>query len=513
MSPAAPEITPGLPASSPNPNNPSAGGTLLFAQSEVDATTKVPVLLFFGSAALWLLLGSLLSVLAYFKLVLPGLLPDIAYFTTGRVLPAAENAFVYGWAASAAIGAGLWILARLCRTPLRHGGVLSSAWLLWNTGLTLGLLGILRGDSTGFKLLEFPYYASPVIFTAFVFTSIWAILMFRYRRPGPLYVSHWFILAAFLWFPWIYATANLLLFFAPVQSSMQPVVHSWYLRSLLGVWFTLMALGAAYYIVPKVMGRPVHRYATAMAVFWGVIVLYSWSGAYYLIGGPVPAWMISLSVVSNTLLLVPAFLARNSLQGTLQERTLALRHSPSLRFTIVGVNCFLAATILGVLVGFRAVNAVTHFSMIMNAQEQLQLYAFVSMGLFGAVYYIVPRLLEAEWPVPNLVRGHFWCAVVGVGLMISCLFVAGAVQGLGLSDAKVPFIAITSFLRPLMVGNIAAALVLLAGNICFVASWVLIFVKIALGEYESIRGLSFSAGDPSSSHVSPHEADYASSVS
>ena len=290
-------------------------------------------------------------------------------------------------------------------------------------------------------------------------------------------------------------------------------MHSWYLRSLLGVWFTLMGLGAAYYIIPKVMGRPVHRYSTAMVAFWGVLVFFSWSGAYYLIGGPVPAWMISLSVVGSTLLLVPAFFAHNNLQGTLQERTLALRHSPSLRFTVVGVNCFLAATIMGALIGFRSVNAVTHFTTIMTAQEQLQMYGFVSMGLFGAIYYIVPRLLEAEWPASALIKIHFWLAVVGLGLSFSCFFLAGAVQGLGLADAKVPFIAITDFLRPLFVGNIVAALVLLAAHVCFVASWGLIFFKVAAGEYESIRGLSFSAGDPSSSHVAPHERDYASSAS
>ena len=66
---------------------------------------------------LWLLLGSILSVIGSFKLVLPGILTNVPYLTTGRVLPAAENAFAYGWAASAAIGAGLWILARLVPHP------------------------------------------------------------------------------------------------------------------------------------------------------------------------------------------------------------------------------------------------------------------------------------------------------------------------------------------------------------------------------------------------------------
>ena len=86
----------------------------------------------------WIVLGSMLAMFAELKLNVPDILADFSWLTVGRVLPAAAASMTYGWAASAGIGAGLWLLARLGRTPLRHGGVLVAAWLLWNLGVTLG---------------------------------------------------------------------------------------------------------------------------------------------------------------------------------------------------------------------------------------------------------------------------------------------------------------------------------------------------------------------------------------
>ena len=198
-----------------------------------------------------------------------------------------------------------------------------------------------------------------------------------------------------------------------------------------------------------------------------------------------------------------------NLRGTMEGKSLAMRHSPSLRFTMVGVACFLAATIMGVLLGFRSVNAVTHFSLVMTAQESLALYAFVSMTLFGAVYYIVPRLLELEWPSPTLIRAHFWFSVAGVGLLIASLTLGGFLQGLGMDDAKVPFESISSFLFPLLASGALCNLILLAGHVCFAASWMLIFFKVGVGAYETRRSLQFSPGDPQSSHVAPRSGDFA----
>ena len=377
------------------------------------------------------------------------------------------------------IGAGIWIMARLCQVRLRSGGFLTAAWTLWNLALLLGVACVLNGQGTSYTALDFPRFVSPLIFTALIFFAIWPVLLYRGRRTSATYVSQWYILAAFLWLPWIYGTANLMLFFLPIQGPVQAVVAAWYTRGLLMGWFIPLAAAVAYYIVPKVLGSPVRNYQLAVFGFWGWIILSAGSGAYPLIGGPVPAWMLSVSIVANALTLLPMAVIVGGLVVGLKEHPRALRHSPSLRFAIVGLYSFTAATIVSVLTGFRSVNEVTHFSEVATAQQELFFYAFVSMVLFAAIYYITPRLLGVEWVSSPLIRVHFWLAIVGIGLMIGALALGGLIQGAGIDDAKVPMIAVLSLLKPFLAVNLLAVLLLLVAHVALTASCFLILLRRA----------------------------------
>jgi cytochrome c oxidase cbb3-type subunit 1 len=444
----------------------------------VDDAVRLPTLLFFGSAILWLLLGTTLKLLVAVKLNFPGFLADFSWLTYGRVQPAANESLLYGWAVSAGMGAGIWVMARLCQARIRSGGVLIAAWALWNLALSLGVGCVLNGQGTATAGLDFPRFVSPLVFTALLFIAVWPILLFCGRRAGS-YVSQWYVLAAFIWLPSIYATANLVLFFLDAQGPVQAVVAAWYNRCLLTGVLIPFALAVAYYIVPKVLGKPVRNYQLAVFGFWGWLILASWTGAYGLIGGPVPAWMISVSIVANALTLLPVAAIVAGLVDRLKEHPRALRHSPSLRFIIVGAYCFLAATIFSLALGFRSVNELSHFSEVTVAFHELLFYAFVSMTFFGAVYYITPRLLGAEWASSGLIRVHFWFSLVGVGLMIVALTLGGFIQGLGLDDPKVPMIAVLSLLKPFLAADLVAVLLLLTAHVALTASTLLIFLRHA----------------------------------
>src|SRR3954470_20526706 len=120
-------------------------------QIEIDASAKWPVLSFFGSALGWLLVGGVLQLAANIQLHQPDFLSACEWFTHGRLAPAAQNALVYGWGMNAAFAFGLWLMARLSATTLRHGGWLFVAAIFWNVGITLGIGGIIGGYSTSFE--------------------------------------------------------------------------------------------------------------------------------------------------------------------------------------------------------------------------------------------------------------------------------------------------------------------------------------------------------------------------
>src|SRR6266568_9514408 len=144
----------------------------------IDASTRVPVLMFYTSAIVWLLLGTLLAGFVSFKLHTPDLFSDISFLTWGRVRPAHMNVMVYGWASMAGIGTAIWLMARLCRTVLRYPLLLVAAAGFWNLGVLLGVGGIFLGVSTGYQWLEFPGYAAIILFIAYTLIVSWAVLMF-----------------------------------------------------------------------------------------------------------------------------------------------------------------------------------------------------------------------------------------------------------------------------------------------------------------------------------------------
>src|SRR3712207_1011286 len=105
------------------------------------------------------------------------------------------------------------------------------------------------GDSTGYQWLEFPPYAAFILFVAYSMIVSWAVLMFRFRRSGHIYITQWYLLAAFLWFPWMYGATQVMLFVTPVQGVMQAVVNWWYANNLMFLFFGSIALGSAYYMI------------------------------------------------------------------------------------------------------------------------------------------------------------------------------------------------------------------------------------------------------------------------
>ena len=86
---------------------------------------------------------------------------------------------------------------------------------------------------------------------------------------------------------------------------MQAAVNWWFANNLLFLWFGSIGLGTVYYMIPKVIGRPVHSYYLAAIGFWTFALFSSWSGMQRLIDGPFPAWMITASIAAMILSLIP----------------------------------------------------------------------------------------------------------------------------------------------------------------------------------------------------------------
>jgi cytochrome c oxidase cbb3-type subunit 1 len=433
----------------------------------IDASTRIPVLMFYTSAIIWLLLGTLLAGFVSFKLHSPDIFSGISYLTWGRVRPAHMNVMIYGWASMAGMGTAIWLMARLCRTTLRHPLLLVAGGGFWNLGVLLGVGGILAGDNTGYEWLEFPPYAAIVLFVAYALIMSWAVLMFRFRRGGAIYITQWYLLGAFLWFPWLYAAAQVMLFVVPVQGVMQAAVNWWFGNNLLFLWLGAIGLGTAYYMIPKVIGRPVFSYHLAAIGFWTYAFFASWTGMQRLVDGPFPAWMITASIAATILTVIPVATVGLNHHMTMRGYFSLMRYSPTLRFTVFGAISYTVFSVVGVLLSLRSVARYLQFTTAGEAYTHLGLYAFFTMVMFGSMYYIVPRIVGGEWRYASLIKLHFWASVYGIGLMTLMLFAGGLAQGSSLNDPTLPFDEVTESVLPYLRGRSVSTLLLMVSHCIF----------------------------------------------
>jgi len=445
----------------------AAGDAEQLERARIDASTRVPVLMFYASAMVWLLIGTLLAGFVSFKLHSPDWLSDVSFLTWGRLRPVHMNVMIYGWASMAAMGTAIWLMARLCRTTLRHPLLIVTGIWFWNIGVLIGVIGILMGYSTGYQWLEFPPYAAVVLFVAYALIISWAVLMFRFRRGDQIYITQWYLLGAFLWFPWLYAAAQAMLFVVPVQGVMQAAVGWWYANNLLFLWLGAVALGTAYYMIPKVIGRPVYSYHLATIGFWTYALFSSWTGMQRLVDGPFPAWMITASIAATILTIIPVATVGLNHHMTMQGYFPVMRYSPTLRFTVFGAMSYTVFSVVGILISLRSTARYLHFTEASIAYSHLGLYAFFTMIMFGSMYYIVPRLVGREWRYATLIKLHFWASAYGIGLMSLMLLVGGFVQGVSQNDPSLPFIESTGSVLPYLRGRTLAALLLTISHFIF----------------------------------------------
>src|SRR5499427_6927772 len=445
----------------------AAGDTEQLERAYIDASTRVPVLLFYTSAIAWLIVGTVLAMTVSFGLHWPDLFGGISFLTWGRLRPVHMNMMVYGWASMAGMGTAVWLMARLCRTTLRFPLLLAAGGAFWNLGVLIGVGAILLGDSTGFQWLEFPRYVAVILFVAYTLMASWAVLMFRHRRGDQIYITQWFLLGAFLWFPWLYAAGQLMLFVVPLQGVLQSAVTWWYANNLLFLWFGAIALGAAYYMIPKVIGRPVYSYHLAIVCFWTYALFSSWTGMQRAIDGPFPAWMVTASIAATILTIIPVATVGLNHHMTMQGYFPVMRYSPRLRFSVSGAKAYTVFSLVGILISLRSTARFLHFSQATIAYTQMGLYAFFTMIIFGSMYYIVPRLVGREWRYATLIKLHFWASAYGIGLFALMFFAGGIVQGANEQDPTLPFIESVQSVLPYLRGRTLAALLLTASHFIF----------------------------------------------
>ncbi|TNE93410.1 MAG: hypothetical protein EP324_03310 [Gammaproteobacteria bacterium] len=439
-----------------------------------DRSSRGVVFVLLASATAWLLVGSVFGLISSIKLHNPDWLVEQAWLTFGRTRMVHLNAVAYGWTAMAALAVATWMLPRLLRTPLAGRTFSYLGTVLWNIGVAAGLFWIATEGNDGLEWLEIPWEIGALFAVGGALIGVPLVKMLPHAKVDHLYVSVWYIGAALFWFPILYLVAKIPGLHTGVEHA---TMNWWYGHNVLGYFFTPMALATVYYLVPKIIGRPVQSYDLSLIGFWTLAFFYGQVGAHHLIGGPIPTWLVTLSIVQSVMMVIPVIAFSVNQHQTMCGHFRALLHSHTLRFILFGAMMYTVASLQGSIQALRFVNNSTHFTHFTVAHAHLGMYGFVAMVLFGAAYFVMPRVLDVEWPQPKLIAVHFYLVVAGFAVYLVLLSIGGWLQGTVLLDAAKPFIESVKVTLPYLKGRSIGGALMTLGH--FVFAWHMVLMIAA----------------------------------
>ena len=317
--------------------------------------------------------------------------------------------------------------------------------------------------------MEIPWQIDIGLAVSGALLAIPLVVTAKHRNVHHIYVSGWYYIAGLMWFPVLFLLTNVPGIYYGAQ---QATTNWWFAHNVLGLWLTPLGLAAAYYFLPKIIGKPIYSYRLSLVGFWALALFYSQVGMHHLIGGPVPTWVVSLSVVQSVMMIVPVIAVAINQHTLSLGNPWAIKESLPFRFIAVGAIMYTLASLQGSMEAVRAINTITHFTHYTVGHAHLGAYAFVAWVLFGAMYYILPRVFGHEWPSRGSIALHFWLVFVGFMIYFVALTVGGWLQGLAMLDPARNFLASMELSIPYLTARSVGGGLMTFGHLIFVYNFI-----------------------------------------
>src|SRR5207249_599816 len=159
-----------------------------------------------------------------------------------------------------------------------------------------------------------------------------------------------------------------------------------------------------------------------------------WTAVHDLVGGPFPAETVTIGLILSGLIFIPVALIGMNLVSTAfaAEERQGSHGGVVFPFLVLAALAFVVAGMSEQILSIRSANQLLHFTIFRECNMLLWVYGFFSFTVFGAIYYIVPRLLDFGWRSAMLVRIHYYLSLYGILLVIALLGFGGVMQGLTL---------------------------------------------------------------------------------
>ena len=338
----------------------------------------------------WLLLFPTIGAFISTKFNYPTFLGDVSWLTFGRLRPMHVNGVIWGAFSTLFIGLCYYIVPRL--TGVRVWGERWSHGLLWvwNLNLAAAVVLLALGWNRGWEAGEFPLINVVVTFLAIVLLTVQFLMTIKQRRERPLYVSLWYLIAAFIW-----TDVNLvLLMLGPyhIPGINNAAWHGLFIHYVVGLWITPAGYVLIYYFLPASVKNPIYSHRLSLIGFWSLAFFYPFVGIHHYLYSPIADWAETIAIVSSMMLIIPVWTVLQNFFGTMIGRWQEFSRNLPAKFLIVGSLMYLVGCFQGSLEALRSLQQPTHFTDFVIAHSHLTVFGTFVVWAIAGTMYVWPRL-------------------------------------------------------------------------------------------------------------------------
>src|SRR5262247_2016253 len=388
----------------------------------------------------WLLLFPTIGALVSTKFTYPEFLGDTAWLTFGRLRPIHVNGVIWGAFSTIFIGLCHYVVPRL--TGVRLWGERWSYGLLlvWNLNLAAATVLLALGHNRGWEAGELPRINVIVILLGLALLTVQLLMTIRNRRQTELYVSLWYLIAAF-----VSTDVNLiLLLLGPyhIPGINNAAWHGLYIHYVVGLWITPAGYVLIYYFLPASIRAPIYSHKLSLIGFWSLAFFYPFVGIHHYLYSPIADWAETIAIVSSMMLIIPVWTVLQNFFGTMIGRWQTFGGNLPAKFLIVGSLLYLVGCFQGSLEALRSVQQPTHFTDFVISHSHLTVFGTFVVWAIAGTMYVWPRLavvraaggagvLPAAARLWSFRVGNwgFWLITLGISTMGLVLVAQGLTQG------------------------------------------------------------------------------------
>ncbi len=396
---------------------------------------------FFYSAICWLIVPVFIGLFTAILLYAPPVqsyVPDAlkAALNFGRLRPAHVNIAIFGWLSMVYAGAMLFLTPRLAGTQLYSERLANLTVVLWNLMMVGALISFPLGFTQGREYAEMIWPLDVLFLVIFTLLAINIWKTVARRTEKHIYISLWhFMLATLILIP-VYAVGNKVWPLSFVDGQLawdfsgayygmnDNIINYFYVHNLFNSWFTTGGIGLAYYLLPKLTGKPLYSHRLAIWGFWTV-----WTGQHHQLFSPSPYWLQTLTVVFSILAAIPTSAFLFNFFMTMRGRWSLAVSDVRLRWFVVGVIFWGLTCVQGVAQSFPSFSLLVHFTNWVVGHSHLAFIGDYTFWMFPMIYLLLPVVTRRKIFSQALAEWHFWLTLIGLVIFMMSLWVAGLIQG------------------------------------------------------------------------------------